>query len=212
MKKLLILAVFCLLAFSTDAVAQFVNTNTTKQKAYTKESQISTAATTNKAYIKEPETNTASNKSKVDFSGTFNTGVIFDADGAGPICEASIGATFLDFLYLGGYLGIHGHFVPVPKELQDYYDEKVLTNSYFPIGAHMKILMLERSKYNVVPYIEGTFGGFIGVNGMMEGLNGFFCQAGMGLEFGGFTLGIGYNGLVKGGTANFGYIKIGFIW
>lgn len=209
MKKLLILAVFCLLAFSTDAVAQFVNTNTTKQKAYTKESQTSTATTTNKAYIKEPKTNTASNKSNSYIDGHLNTGVIFNDAGAGPILEIMLGGTFFEHLYLAGYWGLHTHFEGVPEYLQSYTGKKVFTSLYMPFGANMKIFFTKRSKH-IVPFIESTFGYFTGLGGEIEGRNGFFCQAGMGVDIGMLSLSIGYNGLVKGSAANFGYIKIGF--
>ena len=51
-------------------------------------------------------------------------------------------------------------------------------------------------------------GGFFGV-GDLQGLNGFSCQAGAGLEIDRVSIGIGYNGLVKYGTLSMGYIKIG---
>lgn len=194
MKKFIIFSVICLFAFANDAVAQFVNNKTT--------------TTQKKAYTGVPQTNSTSTKPNIVFDSYIQTGVIFNGDGAGPIAECSLGVKFYEHLYLAPYVAIHSHFVGIPKELQDYYDKKVFSSCYIPIGANMRILLAKQSKTHIVPFIESTFGGFIGIE-EMKGYKGFFCQVGLGIDINRLSLGIGYNGLVKNGTANMGYIKIG---
>ena len=50
----------------------------------------------------------------------------------------------------------------------------------------------------------------IGIGEEFVGINGFHCQVGMGIDFKRFTFGAGYNALVKRGTADTGYVKIGY--
>lgn len=57
------------------------------------------------------------------------------------------------------------------------------------------------------PFINCSLGGFFGVADL-GGLNGFFCQAGAGVDVKQFSFGIGYSGLVKYGTAHCGYVKL----
>ena len=205
MKKLIILSVVCLFAFSNNAMAQFLNTNT---KTETKTKTTTQTATPTQSNTYNNTKSTSSSRPNVFCSGYINTGVIFNDGGAGPILEMTVGGTFFEHLYLAPYVALHAHFTPVPDELEKYYDKKFFSTPYIPIGANMKIFLTKGSTSHIVPYIEGTFGGFIGIEDL-KGYNGFFCQTGMGVDIGMFSLGIGYNGLVKNGTANFGYIKIG---
>ena len=57
--------------------------------------------------------------------------------------------------------------------------------------------------------INCSLGGFIGVSDTLDGINGFHCQVGAGIEVKRFTFGIGYNGLAKGGTVSCGYVQLG---
>lgn len=151
----------------------------------------------------------ASNYNYVEFESYIQTGVIFNADGAGPIAEMSMGGRFFEHLYLGGFIGIHSHFVGLSKEAQEVLDKKVITTAYLPMGANIKIYMTKKSVSPNVPYIESTLGGFVGIE-ESKGYKGFFCQAGLGMDFGCFAIGIGYNGLVNNGvTFNLGYVKLG---
>lgn len=160
------------------------------------------------AEFTQAQTNVATYKS-AEFESYIQTGVIFSADGAGPIGEVSLGGRFFEHLYLGGFIGIHSHFVGVPKEVQEYLGKKVLTTCYLPMGANIKIYMKKKSVSPNIPYIESTLGGFVGIQ-ESKGWNGFFCQVGLGMDFHRFAIGIGYNGLVNNeSTSNLGYIKLG---
>lgn len=152
--------------------------------------------------------NTSSYK-PAEFESYVQTGVIFNADGAGPIGEMSMGGRFFEHLYIGGFIGIHSHFVGLSKEAQELLDKKVITTCYLPMGANIKIYLTKKSVSPNVPYIESTLGGFVGIE-ESKGWKGFFCQAGLGMDFGRFAIGIGYNGLVNNGvTSNLGYVKLG---
>lgn len=145
----------------------------------------------------------------VVFDSYIQTGVIFNGDGAGPIGEISMGGRFFEHLYLGGFIGIHSHFVGLSKEAQELLGKKVLNTCYLPIGANIKIYLTKQSVNINVPYIESSLGGFVGVD-ESKGWKGFFCQVGLGMDFGMFAIGIGYNGLVNNGTtSNLGYVKLG---
>ena len=85
-------------------------------------------------------------------------------------------------------------------------ESKTLFEGYIPLELNMKGYIPVSEK--VRPYINCSLGGFFGVADL-DGLNGFSCQVGAGVEINRVSIGIGYNGLVKYGTSNLGYIKIG---
>ncbi len=176
------------------------------------EKDLFSAATT--ANSTPPATGSVAVKKAVDpivFSGYVNLGTVFNAEGAGPTFDISIGMKIYERLYLGIATGFHACFTPY--ELYYYngyysaYTEGTLFEAYIPIGANLKCYMTKNRKVN--PYINCTLGGFVGVGENMAGFNGFHCQAGLGLDIKRFTIGVGYNALVKYGTAHCGYVKLG---
>jgi hypothetical protein len=142
--------------------------------------------------------------SPITFAGYVNLGTIFNADGAGPTFDITAGMKVYDYFYAGIATGFHTVFTPY-----GYYGHSYGAHSegYIPVGVNLKGYFTKGRKVN--PYIDCTLGAFIG-GADLAGFNGFHCQVGMGLDIKRFTIGMGYNPLVKYGTAHFGYFKLGY--
>jgi hypothetical protein len=149
--------------------------------------------------------------SPITFAGYVNLGTIFNADGAGPTFDITAGMKVYDYFYAGIATGFHTVLTPYEyyyyDSYYDYYDKGTLSEAYIPVGVNLKGYFTKGRKVN--PYIDCTLGAFIGV-GDLGGFNGFHCQVGMGLDIKRFTIGMGYNPLVKYGTAHLGYFKLGY--
>ena len=147
----------------------------------------------------------------VKFQGYTTLGTIFTADGAGPTLDLTFGAKIYDHFYIGIATGFHSCFTPYEYYYQVgfnvYRTSGTTFDAYIPIGVNMKGYFTKGRKVN--PYINCSLGGFIGVSETLDGFNGFHCQVGAGIEVKRFTFGIGYNGLVKGGTVSCGYVQLG---
>jgi hypothetical protein len=153
----------------------------------------------------------ATTSNPITFAGYVNLGTIFYADGAGPTFDITAGMKVSDYFYAGIATGFHTVLTPYEYYYSgyyyNYYDNGTLFEAYIPVGVNLKGYFTKGRKVN--PYIDCTLGAFIGV-GDLEGFNGFHCQVGMGLDIKRFTIGMGYNPLVKYGTAHFGYFKLGY--
>lgn len=136
----------------------------------------------------------------IKFQGYGYLGAIFNANGAGPSADIIFGMRIYEYLYLGIQTGFHSPL------FEGNYSNTYYVDAYIPIGVNMKGYFTRGRKVN--PYINCTLGGFIGVCDF-EGINSFHCQVGAGIDVQRFSFGIGYNGLVKDGTASCGYIQLG---
>lgn len=151
-------------------------------------------------------TNVKNTATPVKFQGYLTLGTIFNSISAGPTLDLNIGAKIYEHLYMGVESGFHTMLTPVNS---DYLAslENWMAEMYVPFGANLKIYLTKNKVVN--PYINCSLGGFFGVGNIMDGWNGFYCQAGAGFDAKRFTFSIGYSGLVKYGTASCGYIKLG---
>ncbi len=133
---------------------------------------------------------------------------IFTSKGGGPAIDLSLGMRLWDYGYIGVEMGFHSLFFTT--EFVDWENFKVYkdtsTNAYMPVGINLKGYIPTGKK--IYPYVNCSLGGFFGMI-VLDGLNGFYCQAGVGIDVKRFSFGIGYNGLVKYDTANCGYVKLG---
>ncbi len=150
--------------------------------------------------------------SPIMFAGYVNLGTIFNAEGAGPTFDISAGIKVSDYFYAGIATGFHTAFTPYEYSYSNsyftVYDTDILFDGYIPVGVNLKGYLTKGRKVN--PYVNCTLGGFIGVGESLGGWNGFHCQVGMGIDIKRFTIGMGYNALVKYGTAHLGYFKLGY--
>jgi hypothetical protein len=142
----------------------------------------------------------------IKYQGYISFGTIFNSAGAGPALDVNMGAKIYEHFYMGVESGFHTMIIPLEKNSYNSLREKV-SEMYIPLGVNMKIFFTKNKTVN--PYLNCSLGGFFGVGDALGGLNGFYCQAGVGFDVRRFTFGIGYSGLVKYGTASCGYIKLG---
>ena len=143
----------------------------------------------------------------VKFQGYVNLGTNFYAEGAGPTLDVNFGARIFEHLYLGFETGFHSIITPFEIWGSSYGFETIrIFEAYVPIGINMKGYFTQGKK--VTPYVNCSLGGFIGIADL-GGFNGFFCQVGLGMDIKRFSVGMGYNGLVKGGAFHCGYFKLG---
>lgn len=147
----------------------------------------------------------------VKVQGYGYTGAIFMEKCGGLASDVSIGCKLYDLAYLGIELGYHtmiseGQFYGRQDGYYNSYFSVSMVESYIPIGINLKGYLLRGRK--VAPFINCSLGGFIGLT-QLKGFDGFFCQAGAGIDIQRFSFGIGYSGLVLKGTAHAGYIKLG---
>ena len=161
---------------------------------------------------KDVITSANSSATPITFSGYANVGAIFDGYGAGPTFDITAGMKIYDYFYAGIATGFHSYLEPCEIFYDDGFSvinyKETLFAAYIPIGVNLKGYLTKNRKVN--PYINCTLGGFIGIGEEFAGINGFHCQVGMGIDFKRFTFGAGYNALVKRGTADTGYVKIGY--
>lgn len=130
---------------------------------------------------------------------------VFMSEEGGPAIDLSLGMRLWDYGYIGVEMGFHSLFFTT--ESMDWESSKVTyTEAYIPLGINLKGYIPTGKK--IYPYVNCSLGGFIGLI-ELDGLNGFYCQAGVGIDVKRFSFGIGYNGLVKYSTANCGYVKLG---
>ncbi len=149
--------------------------------------------------------------SGIKFQSDISLGTIFGADYAGPTLDIALGARIGRYFFIGAQTGLRSIIETVDLLYYGYGDlvreeSKTLFEGYIPLELNMKGYIPVSEK--VRPYINCSLGGFFGVADL-DGLNGFSCQVGAGVEINRVSIGIGYNGLVKYGTSNLGYIKIG---
>ena len=133
----------------------------------------------------------------------FQYGDIFPA---GPTLDVSVGAKIFEYFYIG----VESGFRSMICTHYSYHDEKKVSElfAYVPIGVNIKGYFTRGRKAN--PYLNCSLGGFVGVGGMIADCNGFSCQVGAGIEFGRFSLGVGYSGMKNDEfTQNNGYVKLG---
>lgn len=137
----------------------------------------------------------------VRFQSYLNVGAVFQEKSGGPTVDISFGARVGRCFYAGIETGF-GCVI----ESVELVDHKITFNSaYVPVALNLKGYI---PLGPVRPYLNCSLGGFFGVMDL-EGLNGFYCQAGAGIDIFRFSLGVGYCGLVKESTANMGYVKLG---
>ena len=142
----------------------------------------------------------------VKLQGYVNLGAIFNAMGGGPTFDVNVGARIHNYFYVGVETGFHSLLTPY-EYIYDYTRfSGVLFEAYVPLGINLKGYFTKSRVVN--PFINCSLGGFFGIADL-DGLNGFFCQAGAGIDVKRFSFGIGYSGLVKYDTAHCGYVKLG---
>lgn len=141
------------------------------------------------------------------FQGQFNVGTIFADGGAGPTVDLTAGVLLFNHFYAGIETGYDSLFSNVTM-YDGYYMYKVTSyEGYIPLGINMKGYFTEGT--SLKPYLNCSLGGFFGVADL-NGINGFRCQLGAGIDYRRFNFGIGYNLLYKWGAFHSGYIKLGF--
>lgn len=135
------------------------------------------------------------NPLNIRLQGYGNVGLICLPYGpaVGPTLDLTIGALFGDYFYAGFETGFH-------SLIEDPYYE-----GYIPLAVNLRGYL---TKTKLRPFVNVSLGGFIGVAGL-GGFNGFYCQTGAGVDIQRFSVGLGYSGLVKFGTASSIYFKLG---
>jgi hypothetical protein len=140
----------------------------------------------------------------IKFQGYGNLGMVYSPSvrGAGPTADVSVGVQLGDHFYAGFETGFHTAIYPV----EFLGEELTMYDSYIPLAVNIKRQFGHRM---VRPFFNISLGGFIGAIDL-ESYNGFFCQAGAGVEINRISVGLGYSGLVKSGTESSLYLKVGF--
>jgi hypothetical protein len=143
------------------------------------------------------------NPLNIKFQGYGNVGLIYcpDASGAGPTVDLNAGALFGNHFYAGFETGFHSL---ISTAYVGNYSLR-LFEGYVPLAVNLKGYL---TKSKVRPFVNVSLGGFVGVADL-AGFNGFYCQAGAGVDVKRFSVGLGYSGLVKLGTASSLYFKLG---
>lgn len=154
---------------------------------------------TNDTHVNIIKPRPANAPSKVKFQSYIYAGAAFLERAGGPTLDVNFGISVYKYAYVGIETGFHCIF-------DSFYDEK-LTYGYIPVAVNLKGYIPTRNK-TIYPYINCSLGGFFGVMDF-EYFNGFYCQVGAGIDIKRFSIGIGYSGLVKVGTLNCGYVKLG---
>ena len=146
-----------------------------------------------------------SSSQKYSFNGVklqsyIYAGATFLEHAGGPTVDINIGARIYDYFYIGIETGFRCVFEEIEYlgygyEYERWYEDSITVKcGYIPIGANLKGYIPTGKK--IYPYINCSLGGFIGVMDF-NGLNGFYCQVGAGIDIKRFSFGIGYTGLVK---------------
>lgn len=148
----------------------------------------------------------------IKFQSYIYAGATFLEHAGGPTIDINIGARIYDYFYIGIETGFRCVFEEIEYfgyryDYERWYEDSITAKcGYIPIGVNLKGYIPTGKK--IYPYINCSLGGFIGVMDL-NGLNGFYCQVGAGIDIKRFSFGIGYTGLVKESTANCGYVKLG---
>ena len=146
----------------------------------------------------------------IKFQGYTTLGTIFTRQfgttGVGPTLDLNMGVKIYEYFYIGVESGFHTMLSPLNNDYAASL-ENWISEMYIPLGVNMKVYFTKNKAVN--PYINCSLGGFFGVGYIMDGWNGFYCQAGAGFDANRFTFSIGYSGLVKHGTSSSGNIKLG---
>ena len=141
----------------------------------------------------------------VRFQSYINVGAVFQDGAGGPIADVSFGARVGRCFYAGLETGF-GCVINVLKVLDLKY---VIKSAYVPVALNLKGYIPLKF---VRPYLNCSLGGFFGVLDM-KGINGFYCQPGIGIDIFRFSLGVGYCGLLPDfktdNIAHLGYVKLG---
>ena len=142
-----------------------------------------------------------SNTPIVKFQGYANLGTIFAQYGAGPTFDITAGVRILDYFYAGIATGFHTY---IETTYAYGYTELVDCSwaAYVPIGVNMKGYFTKNRK--ICPFVDFTIGGLIDV---AEGVGGFHCQVGAGIDIKRFSMSFGYNNIYALG--HLGYFKVG---
>lgn len=144
------------------------------------------------------------NKSgSLKFQSYINAGAIFCKGAGGPSFDCNVGVRFYDYAYIGFETGVNDMISYILIENRKYR----YNDMYIPLAANLKFYIPTAKDY-IYPYINSSLGGFIGLADF-KGNRGFYCQVGLGIDIKRVSIGAGYNGLVKYGTASMGYLKIG---
>lgn len=137
---------------------------------------------------------------------------IFTPDAGGPAIDLSLGMRLWDYGYIGVETGFHSLLQRIDYSYDYEYYEYNSTLAYIPVGINLKgYIPTEKEIY---PYVNCSLGGFFGFMDLNR-YNGFYCQAGVGIDVKRFSFGIGYNGFVnyhfinKNHTISCGYVKLG---
>jgi hypothetical protein len=138
------------------------------------------------------------------FQGYGNLGLVYcpDAAAAGPTVDLNVGVAINDFFYAGFATGFHSLITTYDSYYGNSY---TYFDGYIPLAVNLKGYF---TKTKVRPFVNVSLGGFIGVADF-GGYNGFYCQVGAGVDINRFSIGLGYNGLVKVGTASCLYFNVG---
>lgn len=145
-------------------------------------------------------------QSNIELGAIFGTNPNFRNSVGGPSFDIAWGARIGRHFFAGVQTGLRSVIETVGLYTAYDYYSKTLFEGYVPLGADLRGYIPVAQNARI--FVDCSLGGFFGV-GDMEGLNGFTCQVGAGIEIKRFTLGLGYNALVKQGTFNSGFIKLG---
>lgn len=182
-------------AHPTVATEEVSGTHRAATKApYNPSDAASTASTGIRRYITDTR-----------FQGYLYCATVFDSGTVGPAFDVSLGVRVRDFFYIGFQTGTHV-LIPIEENAKLFY---------VPLAAHLKVYVPVK-KY-IYPNFDCAIGGMAGRANIPNNIlpynpsfGGFYCSAGLGIDAGRFSAGVGYIGLVvKGEPANLGYIRIG---
>lgn len=189
MKKSFLVLLALVVAFS--AQAQSLNE---KEKS---EGVVSNSVSTN------------SNASAIRFQGQVNLGAVFMSEAGGPAFDLNLGARFGSHFYMGVETGFHSLIstIYVTDGYGIYETDESAFEGYIPLGLNLKAYFAKNKPFN--PYLTASVGGFFGVADL-GGFNGLNFRVGLGFDYKRFNFAIGYNGLHKYGTANSGFIQLGW--
>ena len=171
----------------------------------------------------------ASNRGKyidrIKAQGYIYLGTPLEKNGAGPALDASLGARFYDYFYLGLELGYACIYEKVAfTDNQGAIAERFWMYTHLlSFGANMKSYLPVSEKF--FPFVNLSMGlGVFPLDGKIHdeqhrfdhdiylgnSITWFNMQLGAGFDFTRFSMGIGYHLLTKNGVnCNLGYLKVG---
>lgn len=147
--------------------------------------------------------------SEIRFQGQVNLGAIFMSDAGGPAFDLNLGARFGSHFYMGVETGFHSlvSTLYVTDGYDIYETDESVFEGYIPLGLNLKAYFAKNKPFN--PYLTASVGGFFGVADLGD-FNGLNFRVGLGFDYKRFNFAIGYNGLHKYGTANSGFVQLGW--